>query len=165
MNYEALVDEIVAKLQGHVGTLPTASQFDVRAMPDSQKDFAAVTTKTRVTVAYVGSAYDKPSGTASGAVHQQEHITLALYVEGRKLRGSGGVYEAIDKVKDGLLGYKPASGRTRLYISGYGDWTFENNVIGPFLEMTFTGIASQTLNDQPAAIGGPLQTTTLTTAP
>jgi hypothetical protein len=164
MNYEALVDEIVERLKSHVIT-PTSSHFDVRPMPDSQKDFAAVTTKTRITVAYVGSAYDKPSGTASGAVHQHEHVTLALYVEGRKLRGVGGVYDAIGQVKAGLLGYKPTHGRTRLYVSGYGDWTFENNVIGPFLEMTFTGIASQTLNDQPAALGGPLTSTTITSAP
>jgi len=101
MNYEALQDEIVAKLQpfSDVG-------ITVERLPEVESEKTKVLpTKARFTVIYAGSEYDVTNST--GNIAQNEKIFVQILVESTFLYGEIGIYNLISLLKKALVGFKP----------------------------------------------------------
>lgn len=104
MNIEAAENSILTKLSTDLG-----STFETELLPEKQADFEQPFEKTKVSICYAMSAYDKPK--SAGLTVQQEDASFQLVIAGRKLRGSGGIYDAFRLVTNSLLGFMPTNCR------------------------------------------------------
>lgn len=100
MFFEQFENDIKNRLVAKVGT-----GIDVEVLPEKQSDFATPFSKTKVSVCYKMSDYEKPKSTHH--VVQQEDMQAELVIQGRNLRGVNGVYDAFNKVRLAIIGFKP----------------------------------------------------------
>ena len=124
-------------------------------MPENDDEFSTPGEKSLANVHYTDSNYDQPKVTH--LVSQVETIKVAIYLQSRKLRSDAGAYSLLKHIKKCLVGYKPKDARTKMYISGYGDWRLEKDesMLMPFLEFSFETFNNEASDGSPALIGGP----------
>lgn len=109
INYEGLEDDIVARLSSFVGV-------DAEHLPDTEKDVSKPFLKSRITVAYRASEYDREvvrgqaqQMTLGGISSQEQYASVDIFIRARKLRGENGCYDLLSKIKELLFGYKPTN--------------------------------------------------------
>lgn len=142
MDYEALEQELVNRLNAYFTDKGIEAQFGARRMPENDDEYKRVGSKPFVNVHYADSSFDKPTSTS--AIHQTETITISFYVQARQLRGENGAHKLIGHINTCILGYRPQNARTRMFISGYGDWQAgDEGEINPFIQMQFDTLLQQ----------------------
>lgn len=108
VTYDALEDEIVARLS----TLTPA--VEVEALPDTPAKFNKAFSKPRVTVAYRSSEFSKevvrgfPEQFSTGPAVQDEFASVEVVIQGRTLRGAGGVHAIKAAVVQRLFSFRPS---------------------------------------------------------
>lgn len=102
-SFEQAENEIVTQLQTKLGNV-----VEVIALPENDADYKRSLTKPKITVAYSESSFDPSTSTAQ--VSQKEKPSFLCNIRYQKLRGAGGLYETIQKVKEALVGFKPSNG-------------------------------------------------------
>jgi hypothetical protein len=110
MNYEALQDAFVAKLQ----PFATAGITVVRLPENEEERKKPKPTDVKLTVIYAGSEYSKPGSTAQ--VSQEETVFVQILIESTFLYGPKGVYNLASILKKGLTGFR-AQGTDRFKVS------------------------------------------------
>lgn len=132
MDYELLENNLVEKLNSWFQQQTLIDFMEAKLIPETQSDFKQPTTKAIIYVSYSGSTYKDPSNTSH--INQAEIANVAFYIRAKKLRGNGGSYSIIREIKKCFLGYMPPNATRRMFITAYGDWKFDDNVIGPMIE-------------------------------
>jgi len=132
MDYEVLENEIVNKFQAWLTERSLTDFIDVKLIPENQAEFKQPTAKALVYVCYTGSKYQDPNSTSH--IKQDEIVNVAFYILAKKLRGDGGSHQVTRQLKLCFMGYMPTNATRRMFISGYGEWKYEDNVIGPMIE-------------------------------
>lgn len=101
MNYEALEDEIVERLQ------PFAEAgVSVERLPETEAEKTELGTgEARMTVIYAGSEYEGTKSTAQ--VSQDEKIFIQILIESTFLRGPKGIYTLTEILKKALTDFRP----------------------------------------------------------
>lgn len=100
MFFELRENQIVAQIQ--TGTTDTGYVID--AMPEDQSQFKDIANKTNISVCYQNSKWDLPNSTS--AIMQNERETYGILIRSMRRKGPKGIYEAIELVKQTLLGFK-----------------------------------------------------------
>lgn len=126
MSYEAIEEEIYQRLLPLEG-----ANIEIVKLPENQKDFERPFEKSKITVGYKGSKWDKPRSTAQ--ISQNEELMFEFSLQARRLRGSKGVYNLKDILKVALIGFQPVdcdrmyaheSGMTGVATLHEGVWTY-----------------------------------------
>lgn len=151
MNYEALEDELVTRLQNYFQANNLADRYLVKKMPENPSEFDVVSDKGIYWVAYSGSEYQPSQST--NHVSQLEIAKITFYLKCRKLRGAGGLYLMLEHLKLAIIGYKATNSRQRATVSSYGDWTYQGNVMGPMMEFGIPCVNVQAIEDETANSG------------
>lgn len=154
MDYGALETELVGVLKAFFGA-NTLSTLDARVMPETAAEILQTYEKALANVHYMDSDYDKPASTSTIVQNEHVHVSIYLQADNMKDPDSGG-YTLLTATKDALTGYMPANARTRMWISGYGDWQVEDGQMMPYVEFTFDTLHQQKRNDSEEEIGGTL---------
>lgn len=147
MNYNALLDELVTKLNDYFTDNSLSETFKAMRMPEKLADARKVFKEQVVFIHYSGSEYDAPKSLS--VIQQGETIIISLYFNFTKLTDIDGGYSMMDHSIKCLLGYRPSGARSGLFISNSGDWTEEGinqGVINPFIEMSFSTMRQQSNN-------------------
>lgn len=100
MFFELRENDIVAQIQ--TGT--TDAGYVIDAMPEDQSQFKDIVNKTNISVCYQNSKWDLPNSTS--AIMQSERETYGILIRSMRRKGANGIYEAIELVKQTLLGFK-----------------------------------------------------------
>lgn len=166
MDYNALIDELVTKLQNYFAATDISTSnsaklntlFDARPMPETDNEFKRVADISFVNVHYADSEFSAPKGT--GSIQQTETITVAFYLQARTLSDLNGANHLQQQLINCMLGYRPANARGRMYISAFGKWTIDEGGQLPYIEMSFDTICQQLEYNDPA-IGGALKAATI----
>lgn len=126
MNYAALEDEIVARLE-----IFENADVTVQRLPETESErINVITGKTRLTVIYAGSEYEGSNSTSQ--VSQTEKVFVQILIESTFLRGTKGIYNLTSVIKKLLTGFRPQN-LTRLQVSkhhtiGQPDMSRESNM-------------------------------------
>lgn len=101
MNYEALEDDIVERLQ------PFAEAgVSVEKLPETESQKTELGTgEARMTVIYAGSEYEGTRSTAQGS--QNEKVFVQILIESTFLRGPKGIYTLTEILKRALTDFRP----------------------------------------------------------
>lgn len=108
MKYEDIEDAIIAKLVADYGT-----SIQVIPTPENQASSVKPYEKPRVTVSYYHSMFgegrygDRLPTVSTDGVIEEENIQIKITIDAKKLRGDGGVYDLLVKVRQSLLGLEP----------------------------------------------------------
>lgn len=143
MNYGIAEQEISDRINTQFIELGLADKFFAAPMPETDTEaavFEKQITKARCAVEYIDSSYEANS--TMGAVRQVEKAKFRLTFESKKMRGDGGLYTMIERIKEFLIGYRLTNAEP-LVVTSYGRLQFEPGVWMPFLEMECA-----TLNNQ-----------------
>lgn len=148
MNYGDAEQFICDRIAQTIVTLNLTQHYMCVLMPETTNDFRELANKNVnkaiVFVQYFDSVYD-PSVSLSSVV-QTENAKFRITIDSRKLRGAGGIYNALDFVKRSLLGWRFAdSGRIK--IVKYGLMEFEENSWQVYLEIECELFNIQNLDD------------------
>ncbi|MFT4061082.1 MAG: Gp37 family protein [Edaphocola sp.] len=127
MNYEAIENELAARLNTHEGFAAVASAV---VLPDAPADYRTPQQKGLVTVVFEG---EKPGGNQSvGEASHHVTLTFNVVVQARLLRGQYGVYAISELVKASLVGYRPQDCGSMMYakhsFGGYQNDIWEHDI-------------------------------------
>jgi hypothetical protein len=94
----------IEEVEDYLVGLLSASLTDVEVapMPEKESDFQRTFITVRITVGYSGS--DGGAEKSTSEVMQELKSDFSVLIEGRKLRGDGGIYDILRKTKSILLG-------------------------------------------------------------
>lgn len=113
--FEQLEDECIAKLQPLV-----ADNIDVENFPEKKAGIQPAVEKPRVSVLYA-SEKGQPNE-ITGMVVQPGDTQVIFKIEGMRRRGTGGIYEIIEKVKELILGWMPTHcNKPMIFMDGHYD--------------------------------------------
>lgn len=98
MDFEALENEVIDQLDDLAN-----DKIEVIPMPESEADFARSFEDARITVAFNGLKSGDP--VTMREVAQDDRYTLAIVVQGRKLRGPDGVYDLYKRIRLKIAGF------------------------------------------------------------
>lgn len=117
--YEEIENSIITRLA------PLASAgVDVVLLPENEADFTKPNSKPRITVMYYTSKFGGSMDSnlarlrSIGISSQEESIMLEVTMQSRKLRGTAGIMQIFEAVKDLLYGFAPAD-CDKLYLSEF----------------------------------------------
>ncbi len=106
MNKSDQEDKIIEKIK----TFIDEQLIDVRPYPNTEAEFNAVTTKSRIYVGFEAADFTKPKSTAETAQEVTDHFDIWLISKLR--RGTSSINEMYGTLCDNLIGFKPPdSGR------------------------------------------------------
>jgi hypothetical protein len=97
--------DIEAVEESIVERLSSLTAFDFQPIPQSESAHTKSIVKTRVSVAYGGAKFRDTEG--MGNIVQRAERLFTVYIEGRRLRGDGGCYEALTEIPELLIGFEP----------------------------------------------------------
>jgi hypothetical protein len=160
MNYEAVEQELVTRLNGHFIANEIDQYFIAAVMPDTEADakaFEALFPKSTVAVEYKESNYQKSNGL--GHVKQDESVRFRLLCEARKMRGPGGLFTLIRECKNSLIGYRVQGSTNGLTVVNVGQQQFESGVWLPYIDIECNTLNVQAFEDSDE-IGGPFKSIT-----
>lgn len=133
LSYQALEDDLVTRLQPL-----TDAGVDVVALPDTQADYKRPVTNVRVTV--IANSADFGDIKSSGAMNQEENVSVQVLFQGNKMRGVNGVHSVVGAARLLLYGYQPANySKMRLMKAALIDPRPEDNVWTYMLEFMTQG--------------------------
>ena len=112
VNYETLLDEIVSQLSD-----VSALGVSVVKMPEIESDYNRPVSSARCLIMYVGSDFGNELST--NTVIQDETVNIGIEVAFKKLYGTNGVFDIINKVNAALLGFFPSNTTHGLKIKNY----------------------------------------------
>ena len=129
MIYEQIETAIVARLQ-----LLMPSGVNVVKLPENEEDMQRPFASGRVTIFYKASRYSEPNAPNVGIMKSTDHIVqnetvvVEVAVQSRFLRSSGkGVYDIWEKLRRGLIGYKPAD-CNRIYARDFEYSSYQDGI-------------------------------------
>lgn len=115
--------------------------FVVRPMPDTGKELSRPSEKGRVTIAFARSyngdsnSPGRPAMKTMGLAGQEQFVEFSCFIESPRLRGTSGVYYALEKCTTLLIGWQPLHGWTEI---SFMDEKFEDHNNGVFsFNLTF----------------------------
>lgn len=147
MNYGTAENEIVDRLNGYFATNNVTALFEAVLMPETEEQFRSFYNnflKARVAVQFFDST--PQSSSSIGCTTQDEFVRFRLSFESRKLRGDGGLYQMMELVKKGLIGFS-LSNAGRLEYKKYGLLEFEQNSWQPYFEFECKTVNVQAFSD------------------
>lgn len=160
MDYAALEVEIANRLNLYFNTTPLepntgnlSSLFTARAFPDNQEVLMQDYTKSLVNVLYTDSEYFDPE--SNSLINQRERVKVTLLMQTNTSAGPGGAYALIDAVKSALVGYKPTSATSRMWVFDYSTWQINGGQLMPSIEMVFDTVCQQVFDDSETIVGVP----------
>lgn len=102
MFFEDLENEIASRIVQKV-----SPSFIVEVLPDDNSSYSRPFDKTKISVCYIESQYNKPKST--GYTAQEEGMNFEIVIVSRNRRGVGGLYDAFNQVRKAIIGYVPAN--------------------------------------------------------
>lgn len=155
MKYEAIEAAIAAQLQG----LASAACV-VSTIPENQQKPENLGDRSSVYVAFKMSNFDAEEKTADtpqgmamsvGVQAQLETMIFEVEISSRKLRGSGGVYDLLEKALQALVGFRPLDEFEGLRIINEGyRRDKDNRWVHSFLCLTSQPLIENRTEDSPA---------------
>lgn len=105
MNIAQLESEIAERLSYIQGV----ADLEITVLPQRQSDYKKTFKNPRITVVLQDIVYGAPQNT--GDTNQTATSTFSIFIESRKLRDANGAgaYEIYEKVRQVLVGYRPAN--------------------------------------------------------
>lgn len=98
--------------------LGTLANVDIIVLPDNEADYNLPYSKSKITVAYVGSRFGMIKQLVG--VSQDEMQLYEIVIQSRSTRGEIGAYELLDYCKKKLLGFAPLSSK-KMYVESSAD--------------------------------------------
>ncbi len=137
MDYEALEQEIVSRLQSDTGLTDICN---IVKLPDDIAEYRTPVAKGLITVVFLGEKAD-PNQSVGDLSHHTT-LTFNLSIQSRLLRGARGVYAISEQVKRLLLGFRLShSGRMNLVEQEFSD--YQNDIWEHSLTMSCRSLRTQ----------------------
>lgn len=115
-------DAMIQKLHADI------PELEVKGFPDKPESYNFIHPKGTILLHYQG--YQSGDSKSTNKINQEESNIIGITLMTRSLRGNGGAYSYIQKIKESLVGYKPL-GSSKVYcikggFSNYeaGVWTY-----------------------------------------
>lgn len=104
--YQATEDSIIQRLSS------LSPAIIVEPLPDNEAGYDKPYTKPRANLMLLTEKFE--ASNSMGAITQPTTLTWLFVIESKTLRGDGGIYDVVAKLKKKLLGFQPTHG-TKMY--------------------------------------------------
>jgi hypothetical protein len=111
MDFGAIEQEIVDHLRAKI----TDQSLSIIVIPEDEVEILPPAGKSQIIVAFSGE--DSESGSNLSYDVQDTSIVFSLLLQGKRLRGNGGLYPLAETVKSKMIGFTPSDCRTMSYSS------------------------------------------------
>jgi hypothetical protein len=111
MDFGAIEQEIVDHLKAKLSMI----NLSIIAIPEDEVEVLPPPGKSQIIVAF--SSEDSESGTNLSYDVQDTSIVFSILIQGKRLRGSDGLYSLAEAIKSKMIGFVPSDCRSMSYSS------------------------------------------------